>query len=58
MLKLNLKDYKEALKDLDKAEKIAPLNYESLKLKGITLYLSNKFKEAKVVFDTAVYVSE
>ena len=54
--KIKLKDFKGALKDLDKAEQIAPLNYESLKLKGIAFYLTDKFKEAKVVFDTAIYV--
>lgn len=55
--KIKLKEYKEALKDLDKAEKIAPLNYESTKLRGVSLFLNNNFKEAKVIFDTAVYIS-
>jgi tetratricopeptide (TPR) repeat protein len=54
--KIKLKDYKGALKDLDKAEKIAPLNYESLKWRGITFYLTDNFKEAKITFDTALYV--
>lgn len=55
--KIKLQEYKEALKDLDKAEKIVPLNYESLKLKGVANFLSNNFNEAKVLFDTAVYIS-
>src|SRR5207253_11283851 len=55
--KIKLKDYKEAAKDLDKADKIAPFNYETLKLKGINFYLMNNFKEAKAALDTAVYVS-
>lgn len=54
--RIKLKNYKEALKDLDKAEKIAPLNFESLKLRAITLYFSDKFKESKIAFDTAFYV--
>jgi tetratricopeptide (TPR) repeat protein len=53
---IKLKNYKGALKELDKAEKISPLNYESLKLKGIAFYLSDNFKEAKITFDTALYV--
>lgn len=54
--RIRLNDYKDALKDLDKAEKISPMNFESLKLRGITLYLSDKYKEAKVAIDTAIYV--
>jgi tetratricopeptide (TPR) repeat protein len=55
--KIKLKNYKEAAKDLDKADKIAPFNYETLKLKGINFYLNNNFTEAKAALDTAVYVS-
>lgn len=55
--KTKLKDYKGAEKDLDKAEKIAPMNYETEKLKGINFFLNNKFTEAKLCFDTAAYIS-
>ncbi|WP_317897382.1 tetratricopeptide repeat protein [Aurantibacillus circumpalustris] len=54
--KIKLKDYKNALKDLDKAEKIAPLNYQSIKLRAIAFYETNKFNEAKVAIDTAIYL--
>jgi tetratricopeptide (TPR) repeat protein len=55
--KIKLKDYKEATKDLDKADKIAPFNYETLKLKGINFYLSENFGEAKTAIDTAIYMA-
>jgi tetratricopeptide (TPR) repeat protein len=55
--KIKLKQYKEAAKDLEKAEKLVPFNYETLKLKGINFYLNNKFSEAKAAIDTAIYVS-
>jgi tetratricopeptide (TPR) repeat protein len=55
--KIKLKEYKEAEKDLEKANTIAPFNYETLKLQGINFYLNNKFNEAKAALDTAVYVS-
>lgn len=54
--KIKLGDYKEATKDLEKSEKIVPLNYETVKLKGINFYLSGSFREAKVMLDTAMYV--
>ncbi len=54
--KIKLKNYKDAIKDLIAAEKIAPLNYESLKLKSIALYLNNDFKACKPVLDTAFYI--
>lgn len=57
LIKIKLKEYKDALKDLEKAEKIVPMNYESVKLKGVSLFHLNSFKEAKVIFDTAVYIS-
>jgi len=48
-------DHKNALKDLEKADKIAPYNYETVKLKGINYYKLNKFNEAKQMLDTAMY---
>jgi tetratricopeptide (TPR) repeat protein len=54
---LQLKDHKESIKALDKAEKIAPLNFESLKMRAINYYLTGKFSECKVVLDTAVYIA-
>ncbi|MDI1353443.1 MAG: tetratricopeptide repeat protein [bacterium] len=54
--KIKLKDYKGAEKDLLKAEEIAPLNYETIKLKGINFFLSGNYKEAKTMLDTALYV--
>jgi len=55
--KIKMGQYKEAIKDLEKAEKIAPFNYETLKLKGIGFYLDNSFTEAKAAIDTAIYVA-
>ncbi len=54
--KIKLCDYKEATKELEKSEKIIPLNYETVKLKGINSYLSGNFREAKVMLDTAMYI--
>ena len=53
--KIKLGLYKEAKKDLDKAEKIAPMNYESLKWKGINFYLLNEFNDSKYYLDTAAF---
>lgn len=56
--KIKLQKFKEAEKDLDKAETFAPLNYETQKLRGINFFLNNKFKESKVMFDTAAYICQ
>jgi len=53
--KIRMKDYAAANKDLEKANLIAPMNYETMKWKGVIFYLTNKFSEAKVALDTAVY---
>ena len=55
--KIKVKDYKGAEKDLEMAEKIAPINKNNEKLKGNNFYHNNKFKEAKEAFDTAVYIN-
>lgn len=55
--KLKLKDYKGAEKDLEKAEQLLPLNYETSKLKGINFYYENKFNECKLALDTALYIA-
>lgn len=54
-IKVKLHQNKEAQKDLDKAEKIAPLNYESLKWKGINFYYLNQFNDARYYLDTAAF---
>jgi len=51
-----LVDYKNAKKELDKAQTIAPLNYEGLKLKAIVLFQNNEFAACKPVLDTAFYI--
>jgi tetratricopeptide (TPR) repeat protein len=56
--KIKLKDYKEAGKDLDKAEHFQPMNFEIAKLKGINFYLSENFKESKTSLDTALSISK
>jgi tetratricopeptide (TPR) repeat protein len=56
-VKIKMKEYKEALKDLEKADKIAPFNYESLRLRGFANYHLANFAAAKASLDTAVYVS-
>lgn len=53
---IQLGENKEAVKYLDKAEVIAPMNYETEKLKGINFFKLKKFQEAKMAFDTALYV--
>jgi len=55
--RIRLKDFKGAAKDLEKAEKIVPFNYDIYKLKGINFYLSDKFSESKLAIDTAVYIA-
>ena len=56
--KMQIKEYKEAAKDLDKAELMTPMNFETEKLKGINFYLSEKFKESKVALDTAIAIAK
>lgn len=56
-VKLTLKDYKGAEKDLLKAEQVAPLNYETSKQRGVLYFTTGRFKEAKVQFDTALYIA-
>jgi tetratricopeptide (TPR) repeat protein len=58
LAKIKLGNYKEAIKDLDKADKIAPFNYETIKLKGINFYLNNNFAESKVALDSATHMAE
>lgn len=54
--KLKMGDYKAADKDLLKADKIAPLNYETDKLRGINYFLNHQYKECKQMLDTAVFL--
>jgi tetratricopeptide (TPR) repeat protein len=56
--KIKLKEYKEAAKDLDKAEYYSPMNFETAKLKGINFYLDGKFNESKVALDTAISIAK
>lgn len=56
--KIKLKDHKGAEKDLLLSDKIAPLNYEGVKLAGINYYLNNQFKESKAKIDTAIFINE
>lgn len=52
---IRMKDYPAADKELEKANKIAPMNYETMKWKGIVFYLTNKFSDAKKALDTSIY---
>ncbi len=54
--KIKMEDYKGADKDLLKADKIAPLNYETDKLRGINYFLNHQYKECKEMLDTAVFL--
>lgn len=56
--KIKLEDYKNAEKDLDKAEYFQAMNFETQKLKGINFYLAAKFNESKIALDTAVSVAK
>lgn len=51
-------NYKDAEKELAKAEKIMPLDFETQKLKGIIFYKTNKFKECKMAIDTAMSIAK
>jgi len=48
---------KEAEKSLEKAAKISPLNYETLKLTGINYFVKDKYKESKIAIDSAVIIA-
>lgn len=56
-VKIKLEDYKGAGKELDKADKLMPMNYETAKLKGINFYLSSSFNESKLFLDTALFIA-
>ena len=56
-VKIKLKDYKGAQKELDKAELLMPLNFETEKLKALNYYFNNQFKECKVALDTAIAIA-
>jgi tetratricopeptide (TPR) repeat protein len=56
--KMQLKEYKDAVKDLDKAEFYKPLNFETSRLKGINFYMSGKFSESKTAIDTALSIAK
>lgn len=58
LAEMRLGDYKDALKAVGKAEQIAPLNYESVKLRGIIHYLNRSFTESKNALDTAAYLAK
>lgn len=58
LVKIKLKDYKGAEKDLIKADLLSPMNFETCKLKGINYFLTGKFKEAKVQLDTALFITK
>ncbi|MBL7913109.1 MAG: tetratricopeptide repeat protein [Bacteroidia bacterium] len=57
-IKIQQKNYKGAEKDLEKAEAIQPINFETSKLKGINFYLNNKFNDSKGAIDTAVEIAK
>lgn len=46
--------YKDAEKNLNIAESKSPLNYETMKLKGILYYFTERYNEAKNKIDSAV----
>jgi tetratricopeptide (TPR) repeat protein len=56
--KIKLKDFKGAEKDLISSDLVLPMNFETCKLKGINYYLWGNFKQAKVEFDTALYITK
>lgn len=55
--KIKLKDFKGAEKDLQASDKILPMNYETCKLTGLNYFFWGKFNEAKLAFDTSLYIS-
>src|SRR5690606_31325915 len=54
---MNTEKYKDALKSLDKAEAIAPMNYKSLKTRGIVQFRNQQFSESKRALDTAAFIA-
>lgn len=56
--KIMLKDHKGAESDLNKANTIAPLNFETVKWMGINYFLIGKYNESKAALDTAVYFAK
>ena len=56
--KIRLKDYGSAEKDLNKANVVAPMNFETVKWMGINYYLMGKYNESKASLDTAVYFAK
>jgi tetratricopeptide (TPR) repeat protein len=48
------KKYKDCEKNIEKAELIMPMNFESTKVKGMMYFEQNKFKDAKTALDSAV----
>ncbi|MBS1653155.1 MAG: hypothetical protein JSU07_14205 [Bacteroidetes bacterium] len=56
LVNLKLEKYKDAEKDIDKSNQIMPGNYETQKLKGMTQFYLNNFKECKITLDTALSI--
>ncbi len=57
-IKIQQKNYKDAEKDLLKAEKLQPYNFEIFKLKGINFFLNGKFNASKEALDSAFEISK
>ena len=51
------KKNKDALKSLDKAGKISPLNYETLKLRGMLYFENEDYQKSKIALDSAVIIA-
>ncbi len=52
--KMQLKDWKGAEKELTKAQEYGPNDFETLKLKGITYFMLEKYQDSKACLDSAV----
>jgi tetratricopeptide (TPR) repeat protein len=58
MAEMQLLDFKNAAKDLDKAEFFQAMNYETTKLKGIYFYSLGDFSASKSALDTAFSIAK
>src|SRR5262249_27234084 len=55
---LKKEKYKDCEKNIKKAEEIMPMNFESIKVKGIMYLMQENFKDAKTALDSAVSEAE
>jgi tetratricopeptide (TPR) repeat protein len=58
LIHLKEKNYKEVEKAVKKSEMLMPLDYETQKIKAVSYYMDNKYKECKPALDTAIMLAK